>query len=278
MTGTERPERMDGDDSVAFLRCFGAQVKLFRERAGLTQAQLGTRIGYGEDLVAAVERARRIPRAEFIDKADDALEAGGVLRAMKDEVARTRYPGFFRNFARLEAEAVELNTYDTQVVNGLLQTEEYSRAVLAMRRPLVDEETIEQRVAARMARQELLTRNPAPLLSFVIEASVLRRPIGGPDVMRGQWEKLLMLGRKRNVEIQVMPTEREDHAGLDGPFTLMETVEHSRVAYVEVQNVSHLTTERRTVRELEARYGIIRAQALTPRESLAFVEELLGEA
>ncbi|MCZ2525375.1 helix-turn-helix domain-containing protein [Streptomyces sp. HB2AG] len=278
MTGTERPEQRDGDDSVAFLRCFGAQVKLFRERAGLTQAQLGTRIGYGEDLVAAVERARRIPRAEFIDKADDALEAGGVLRAMKDEVARARYPGFFRDAARLEAEAVELHAYDTHVIKGLLQTEEYARAVFGMRRPLLSEDTIEQRVAARMARQEIFSRWPAPLMSFVIEEAVLRRRIGGREVQRGQLEQLLAIGQKRNVEIQVMPLDREDHAGLSGPFTLMETDRQQRFAYVEVQNVSRLQTERTTVRGLEAQYGIIRAQALTPRESVAFIEKLLGEA
>ncbi|MFD8588657.1 helix-turn-helix domain-containing protein [Streptomyces sp. NPDC059637] len=268
---------MDGDDSVAFLRCFGAQVKLFRERAGLTQAQLGTRIGYGEDLVAAVERARRIPRAEFIDKADDALEAGGVLRAMKDEVARARYPGFFRDAARLEAEAVELHAYDTHVIKGLLQTEEYARAVFGMRRPLLSEDTIEQRVAARMARQEIFSRWPAPLMSFVVEEAVLRRRIGGREVQRGQLERLLEIGQKRNVEIQVMPLDREDHAGLSGPFTLMETERQQRFAYVEVQNVSRLQTERAMVRALEAQYGIIRAQALTPRESVAFIEKLLGE-
>ncbi|GAA3377366.1 hypothetical protein GCM10020367_52770 [Streptomyces sannanensis] len=114
-------------------------------------------------------------------------------------------------------------------------------------------------------------------MSFVIEESVLRRRIGGKTVQRGQLEQLLLVGQQRNVEIQVMPLDREDHAGLSGPFTLMETSDNRRVGYVEVQNVSRLHTERKLVRELEAQYGIIRAQALTPRESLAFVEKLLGE-
>lgn len=73
-----------------------------------------------------------------------------------------------------------------------------------------------------------------------------------------------------------MPTNREDHAGLSGPFTLIETLEGKRVAYVEVASISRLLTDRQRVRELEAQYGIIRAQALTPRESLAHVEKLLG--
>jgi hypothetical protein len=111
----------------------------------------------------------------------------------------------------------------------------------------------------------------------VIEESVLRRPVGGGVTYRGQLEQLLLLGQKRNVELQVMPLDREDHAGLSGAFTLMETSASQRVAYVEVQNVSRLHTERKQVRDLEAQYGIIRAQALTPRESMVFIERLLGE-
>lgn len=277
MAAAGRPETPDGDGSGAFLRCFGMQLKLLRERAGLTQAELGKLLGYSADQISSVEQGRRIPKPELIDKADEVLEAGGLLCAMKEEVARARYPAFFRDAARLEGEATEINAYDTHVVNGLLQTEAYARAVLTMRRPLVDEDTIEQRVTARLARQGIFGRWPAPLMSFVIDEAVLHRPIGGRQVLRGQLEQLLSVGSKRNVEIQVMPTDRDDHAGLDGPFTLMETGDERRVAYVEVQDVSRLLTERKWVRELEGRYGIIRAQALTPRESLAFIEKLLGE-
>jgi len=163
-------------------------------------------------------------------------------------------------------------------VKGLLQTEGYARAVFTMRRPLLDEETIEQRVTARLARQEIFSARPAPLMSFVNEEAALRRPIGGAEVLRGQLEQILLIGQKRNVEIQVMPLAREDHAGLAGPFTLIETKSGQRIAYAEVQKSSRLYTERTPVRELEAQYGIIRAQALTPRESMAFVEKLLGES
>ncbi|MCQ4042499.1 Scr1 family TA system antitoxin-like transcriptional regulator [Streptantibioticus rubrisoli] len=266
------------DAGAGFLKCFGKQMKLFRELAGLTQAELAKRLNYGEDQVSSVEQGRRIPKPAFIDMVDEVLNAHGVLKAMKDEVAQVRYPAFFRDAARLEAEAVECHAYDCQVINGLLQTEEYARAVFTMRRPLLAEETIEQRVTARLARQEIFSRWPAPLMSFVIEEVLLRRPIGGESVLRGQLEQLLLIGQKRNVEIQVMPTDREDHAGLGGHLILMETAGHQRVAYVEVANVSRLLTERKMVRELEAQYGIIRAQALTPQESMTFIEKLLGEA
>lgn len=267
----------DQDDGAGFLRCFGQQVRLLRERAGLTRAELGTLLGYGEDQIASVELGRRIPKPELIDKADTVLNAGGLLRAMKGEVERARYPAFFRDAARLEAEAVELQTYDTHVVNGLLQTEEYTRALLAMRRPLLDEETIEQRVAARLARQNLSAKWPAPLFSFAMEESVLLRRLGGIAVMRGQLEQILLLGQKRNVEVQVMPLDREDNAGVDGGFTLFTRKEGEQIGYLETQGRSTLVSDREEVRALAARYGIIRAQALTPRESLAYVEKLLGE-
>ncbi|MFI6877028.1 Scr1 family TA system antitoxin-like transcriptional regulator [Streptomyces sp. NPDC050400] len=260
-----------------FLRCFGRQLRLLRERAGLSRAELGARLGYSEDLVASVELGRRIPKPEFIQHADEALSAEGLLTAMKSEVARARYPEFFRDAAKLEAEAVELHVYANQAVPGLLQTEEYARAVFEMWRPLLDEETVSQRVAARLARQEVISRRPMPTISFVIEESSLRRPIGGPAVLRGQLERLLLCGQSRNVEIQVMPTSRHEHAGLGGPFTLIETEEGRRVAYVEVNEHSRLYAERPAVRGFEERYGILRAQGLTPTESLSFVEKSLGE-
>ncbi|MFW6694418.1 helix-turn-helix domain-containing protein [Streptomyces sp. MAR4 CNX-425] len=277
MAESERPSRPVADEGAGILRTFGRQQKILRERLGITQRQLAERIGYGFDLVAAVEQGRRIPRPEYIDQVDVALEAGGLLKAMKEEVARARYPAFFEDFAALEKDAVELQVYDSQVINGLLQIEEYARAVLGEQRPPVHEDTIQRRVAARLDRQAVFDRKPPPMLSFVLEETVLRRPIGGKGVLRGQLEHLLLVGRRPNVEIQVMPTDREEHAGLAGPLALLETEDQRRIAYVEVQGTSQLIVERKTVREIEGRYGIIRAQALTPRESLELVEKILGE-
>ncbi|WP_432063773.1 helix-turn-helix domain-containing protein [Streptomyces sp. C10-9-1] len=267
----------EGEGAAGILFVFGRQLKLFRERAGMDRASFGSLTGYSASTIAAFEQGRRIPPPRFIDQADEVLGAGEVLRASKEEVARAQYPAFFRDAAKLESEAVELYVYDTHVVNGLLQTEEYTRALLGMRRPLLDEVTIEQRVAARLARQEIFDRWPAPLLSFVIEEPVVRRPLGGERVWRGQLEQLLLLGQKRNVELQVMPLDREDNAGVDGAFTLLMPRQGQQVGYMEAQGRSTLATDRDTVHALSARYGIIRAQALTPCESLAFIEKLLGE-
>ncbi|MFB7605345.1 helix-turn-helix domain-containing protein [Streptomyces gardneri] len=259
------------------MAAFGRQLKLLRLRAGLDRAELGKLVGYAADSVASFEQGRRIPPPRFIDKADELLGAGGLLTALKEGLGRAQHPAFFRDAARLEAEAIELFLYAVQAIPGLLQTEECTRALLAMRRPLLDEDTIEQRVTSRSPRQEILNRWPAPLMSFVIEEAVLRRPFGGRAVLRGALEQVLFVGHKRNVEIQVMTTEREDNAGVDGPFTLITRKSGEQVAYLEVQGRSLLPTEREEVRSVAARYGIIRSQALAPRESLESVEKLLGE-
>ncbi|MFE0245349.1 helix-turn-helix domain-containing protein [[Kitasatospora] papulosa] len=264
--------------ATSILQVFGRQLKRFREWAELDRAEFGARTGYSAATIAAYEQGRRIPPPKFIEQADELLGARGILKEMKEEVARAQYPAFFRGAAKLEKEAVELHVYATKAVPGLLQTEEYARAVCVMWRPLLSEETAEQRVSARVARQSIFARTPLPTISFVIEESLLRRPFGGRPVMRGQLEQLLLCGQRRNVEIQVMPTEVEEHAGLEGPFTLIETREGRRIAYVEGYKDSRLYTERKPVRELEEQYGILRAQALTPRETLALIEKLLGDA
>lgn len=262
---------------TGMLFVFGRQLKLFRERAGMDRASLGSLTGYSASTIASFEQGRRVPPPKFIDQADEVLDAGGVLSASKEEVARAQYPAFFRDAAKLEAEAVVLHVYATQAVPGLLQAEEYARAVFAMWRPQLDEEVIEQRLAARLARQGIFDRRPAPNLSFVIEEAVLLRPLGGEAVWRGQLEQLLLIEERRNVEIQVMPLSRQEHAGLAGPFNLMEMKDGRRVAYAEVQGDSRVHTERQRVRELERTYGTLRAQSHTPAESRALIEKLLGE-
>nr|WP_325100071.1 helix-turn-helix transcriptional regulator [Streptomyces sp. GMY02] len=275
--GDEGEREQDYEPDSGFLHIFGQQLKLFRERAGLSRSEFGGKVGYSASTIASFEQGRRISPPKFIDQADELLDAGDVLKAGKEGVARAQYPAFFRDAARLEAEAVELHVYANQAVPGLLQTEEYARAVFTNWRPLLHEDTVEQRVSARLARQDIFSRKPMPVISFVIEEAVLRRPLGGPAVMRGQLEQILLHAQRRNVELQVMPIEQEEHAALAGPFTLIETKEGRRIAYVEAQTDSRLYTERQAVRGMEEQYGVLRAQALDPRKSLFLVKKLLGE-
>ncbi|MFE0548620.1 helix-turn-helix domain-containing protein [Streptomyces pilosus] len=261
----------------AVVVAFGQTMKTLRVRAGLEREEFGRRIGYSASTIASYEQGRRIPSPRAIERADEVLDAGGLLTVWKEQVERAQYPVFFQGMAALEKAAIELLSYDTLVVKGLLQTEEYMRAVLAMRRPPLDQETTEQRVAARLARQDIFDRQSAPLLSFVMDESVLRRRLGGTDVLRGQLEHLLLIGQKQNVEIQVIPLDCEESAGVDGPFTVVTRDDGKKFAYTEAQGASTLQTDPQQAALAAARYGIIRSQALTPRESLEFIERLLGE-
>ncbi|UNZ17809.1 helix-turn-helix transcriptional regulator [Streptomyces sp. 891-h] len=265
------------DDSSAVLRAVSRQIKLWREAAGMTQGELGAAIGYGEEMVSAVERCKRLPKPEFLDGTDVALGADGKISAMKEDVKQARYPKKVRDLAKLEAKAVERGAYGDHNIDGLLQTEEYARALFAQRRPAYSEEEIDRQTAARLARQEILERKPVPTLTFVQEEVTLRRPIGGRVVLRQQLEHLLEVAQLRHVTIQVMPTVCEEHAGMTGGHRVLKFADGKTLGYAEAQLTSRLISDPKEVQILEMRYGMLRSQALTPRESLAFIEKALGE-
>ncbi|WP_032763927.1 helix-turn-helix domain-containing protein [Streptomyces sp. CNS654] len=265
------------DDSGAVIAAVGRQIKLWREAAGLRAAELGLIIGYSENLVFKVEGGRRIPKPEFLDKTDAAVGANGKVSAMKKDVEEARYPRKVRDLAKLEAEAIELGAYAGVVIHGLLQTEEYARALYAQRRPAYTEDDIERLVAARMARQVVFDRRPAPLLTFVQEEATLRRRTGGRMVLRRQLEHLLEMSQLRHLEIQVMPMEAEEHAGLGGSHRVLKLMDGKTVGLNEVQLISGLISDPRQVQILDMRYNLLRSQALTPRLSREFIEKVLGE-
>ena len=270
-----RPLDAGEDAGPDIVRLIGAQLKSLRMNAQLEREEFAARVGYSTHTVISVEQGlRRPPEPDFLDRADEVLRAGGLLKLAKREVAKACLPAFFRDAARLEERAVEYHSYENQVVPGLLQTREYARALFRMRRPMLDEETVEERTAARLARQALLDRTPAPTMSFVLEEAVLHRPLGGREVLRAQREHLLRLARQPNIELQVMPTGREDHAGSGGPLLLLRAEGEPMAAYVEAHGLGVLHTRADTVRDLSQRYEILRAQALGPRESARLIERL----
>lgn len=277
----ETPAEADGTTGV--FTAVGKLLRLLRERAGLTQKELGEKVGYGPDAISSMERGVRVARPEILEKADELLGAGGLLTAMIPEIregmkrARTRHPEWYRSYAGLEAEAVELHFYANQGVPGLLQTEEYARAVFTQWRPLLSEKTVEKRVTDRMSRQQVFNRWPPPMCSYVLEEVVLQRPIGGRSVHREQLQNLLRIGSLRNVEIQVMPTSREEHPNLDSAFNLLTPKGHGQVAYTEAQGRPRLITDAEEVRQVADRYGIMRALALNPMESRTLIEKTLEE-
>ncbi|MEU3775381.1 helix-turn-helix transcriptional regulator [Streptomyces sp. NPDC032472] len=280
----EQPERPVEVDGTAYLfKALGKIIKVLRERAGLQQKELAALVHVGEDLVSSIERGVRTPQPDFLENADRVLEAGGVLRAAIPDVrdalkrARTRHPDWFRRFAEAEASAVALHYYGHQGVPGMLQTESHARAIFVKRRPLLDEATIEKRVADRLARQQIFDRWPSPTFSFVLDHSLLKRPVGGPDAHDEQLRRFLAIGRLRTVELQVMPFDKGEHAAMGGAFTLLNPKGRQQVAYTESYGHPHLITDPEQVRVYTERYGIIRAQALSPDESLALIEKTLGE-
>ncbi|WP_374028501.1 helix-turn-helix domain-containing protein [Streptomyces sp. NEAU-sy36] len=268
---------------MAVFVLLGKQLKLLRERAGLSQREFGVLVGYGPDQISAMERGVRTPRPEFLIKADEILNASGMLVAVTPDVeeamsrARTRHPEWYRDHAATEAEAEELHHYCNHVMHGLLQTEAHARVLFAKRRPFLSDETIEKRVADRLSRQQVFERWPAPVVSYILEEVVLDRPIGGPRVHGDQLRRLLTLGERQNVEIQVMPTKVEEHPNLDSAFNLLVPKGHAQVAYLEAQGHPQLITDREEVRKIADRYGIMRAMALSPMESRALIAQKLEE-
>ncbi len=259
------------------MRMFGELVKHLRRLHGISQEALAAHVGYSKALVAGVEGGTRMPSRNFILKAEEILRADGVLVAAAKHLAWDKYPKWFVEYVELEKKARALHTYENHVIPGLLQTEEYARAVFEAHCPPLDEEEIERRVAVRLERQVVFDRKPLPVTSFVLEMAVIARPIGGRKVQRVQLEQLLDSARRRNVEIQLMPPDRETHVGLDGSFVLLETVDRRNVAYVEGQHGSRLFEDPEKVSDLTARYGILRAQALSPEESARLIEQVAKE-
>ncbi|MEU3553286.1 helix-turn-helix domain-containing protein [Streptomyces fragilis] len=269
--------RTRDDERPAVWGAYGKLVRLYRERAGLTQQGLAEAIGYSLEQVASVERGRRPAKGAFTDAAERVLGAEGALRVLQDDVDRAKLPPFFRDFASLECDAVCRSSYDPLLVPGLLQTEAYARALFSAHCPALEDEVIELHTEARLARQRLLTRSPIVELSFVIGETALTNPVAAPEVMREQLHRLTEVAGLRNVDVQVMPAVQGFHPGLDGGFVVLETAEHRRVGYVESQEVGSVVTDPSRVSAFDARYGKLRSQALTPEESARLLRRLAGE-
>ncbi|CAL9567019.1 hypothetical protein SUDANB1_04748 [Streptomyces sp. enrichment culture] len=266
-----------GDEIEPLVQAVGKLLKVCREAAGMRVAELGEVLGYGEDMIRKVERGARIPRPEYLDRADQVLNAQGHLRAFTKDMERARYPKKVRELAQLEERAVEMLLYSHHNIHRLLQTPEYARALFEMHQPAYTPSEVERGVAARAARKSVFEREPAPTLSFVQEQVTLERPHGGRMVLRRQLEYLLEVGQLRNVMLQVMPTDREEHAGIQGLIEVLKFADGTAIGRSGGAFNGRPVSSPRDLRILELRYGMIRAQALTPRESLAFIERKLGE-
>ncbi|MFI0976626.1 Scr1 family TA system antitoxin-like transcriptional regulator [Streptomyces sp. NPDC021093] len=259
------------------LKAFGEVVKAFRKRANLTQEEFAHRIGYSLPTVASIEQGRRFPSASFVERAEEVLDAFGVIRGAAKHLSRR--PGlakWFRQWAKLEAEAVSLDTYECRLVPGLLQSEAYARAVFTESVPPLADGQLEDQLTARMDRQHLLRARPNVPFSFILEESILLRNLGGDAVTRDLVDHMLSAAQLRNVELQIMTLERANHAGLDGPMRLLETPDHRWLGYSEGQQSGQLITDPKHVSIMLQRYAKLRSQALTHADSVGLLERMRG--
>lgn len=259
------------------LRTFGEVFKAFRKRAGMTQEEFAELVPYSVQTVAKIEQGRRFPQPDFVERAEEVLDAFGALRGAARHLSRQ--PGlasWFRQWARFEAEAVTLWTYECRVIPGLLQTEAYARAVTESVPPVKDEEQVNQQVAARLERQELFQRRPPITFSFIIEQALIERHTGGPEATRELIDHLLDRAGQFNAELQIMPLLQLDHAGFDGPLQVLETPENRWYGYAEGQRGGLLITDLKEVSIMLQRYARLRSQALTPEDSKGLLKRMRG--
>ncbi|ANP55589.1 transcriptional regulator with XRE-family HTH domain [Streptomyces griseochromogenes] len=265
-----------GDEIEPVVQAVGRLLRVCREAAGMSVSELAEALGYGEDMIRKIERGARIPRPELLDRADQLLKAQGHLRAFMEDMRKARYPKKVRELAELEGRAVEMLLYGSHNIHGLLQTPEYARTLFEMTQPALSEDVMERETAARMARKAVFECEPTPTLSFVQEQVTLERPYGGKMVLRRQLEHLLEVAQLRNVTLQVMPTDREEHAGTQGLIQVLKFADGTAIGRSDGAFNGRPVSHPKDLRILELRYGMIRAQALTPRESQAFIERTLG--
>ncbi|UXY30137.1 helix-turn-helix domain-containing protein [Streptomyces sp. HUAS TT20] len=263
---------------VGSWQAVGALVAHYRRQARLTQEQFAEMANVHVDTVRSIEQGRLALQPDRADQFDELLGTGGAFAVLVAKMpVRERIVQFAQGLVDHEQEAVSLLSYEVQVVPGLIQTRDYCRAVFGYRYPAIGSETAEQWVNARMERQLVWQRERPPVGHFVIEEGVLRRKVGSSEVMREQFRQILEYTEPIHMSFQIMPEDRTPHAGLGGPMVLLETPEHERLAYLEVQSASFLVDDPNEVSNYHHKYGMLRSQALSPDESVRLLRELLGD-
>lgn len=229
-------------------RLLGAQLRRLRERQGITREEAGYAIRASGSKMSRLElgrvgfKERDVADLLTLYGVTDDTDRDTLLALAQDANSPGwwhRYgdvlPGWFETYVGLEEAAALVRTYEVQFIPGLLQTEEYARAVISLGNSASPPEEIEQRVSLRITRQKLLTRGDAPRLWAVVDEAALRRPIGGRDVMRGQIERLIEATKLPGVILQVLPFRVGGHTAEAGAFTILRFPESDLpdVVYVE---------------------------------------------
>ncbi|MFV8129988.1 helix-turn-helix domain-containing protein [Streptomyces syringium] len=256
-------------------RYCGNQIKLWRTQAGISREELGREAGYEYESVKSMEQGRRRPAVRLLEVADEMCGARGLLLAARDYLQPEKVLSYIHDFMRYEAEAIAIYSYQPLLIPGLLQTEETMRALFNAHWPPVDDKTLEQRVAERLARQSLLGIQ-TKAFGFVIGEAALRNTLGDREAHRRQLHHLLAVDEQRNVAINVLPTEGA-HPGLSGSLVLLETPEHERLVHEEGQSTGALYADPERVSTLTKVHAVIAGRALGHHESARFIKKVAEE-
>jgi transcriptional regulator with XRE-family HTH domain len=256
---------------------FGAMLRYYRERAGLTRAELARQVSKSVSLIQAIELGQRAATADVTEDLERVLPADGALTRLREEIGDglgyQAYPSWFQEWLVSEQEARRLRWFEPLLVPGLLQTEDYARAVFRARFGITDEE-IDEQVAARLKRQEILVRSEPPALWVILDESVLRRPVGGRHVMREQVRHLIEAAQCPHVSIHVISASAGAHRGLwAGAFIVADFDEAPAVGYQETACQGQLVDRREDVVALADCWDTLVREALPWAASQALLEE-----
>lgn len=258
---------------------FGAELRYYRERAGLSQIELAALMHCSNDVISKIENGTRPPAEGFPERLDAVPQLdtrGGLARLwgwLKESARHRAFPGWFDRWPDYEAKAKTLRWYELITMPGVLQTRDYARAVLRTRVNTTDDE-IEAMVDARMARQSILTKDKPPTFWAVITEAALRCPVGGADVMREQLNKLIEVAKMPNVIIQVIPTAEGAHEGFRGPFIIAEFADAQPVAYQDTAVQGQIVDRQDDIASLMSLWDTIKSAALPRVASLRLIEEV----
>lgn len=271
-------------------RRLAAELRRLRDRAELTLEEAAGQLGWSITKLSRIETSRVGVQPDDLRRMLDSYGVEGDRREgliSLGRAARTRgwwdafadsLPSDYANYISLETDAIALRCYDVQTVHGLLQTEDYARAVIqSALMALSPPAEVERRVEVRQTRQRLLTRDENPLRFWtVIDEAALRRVVGSSEIMRSQYARLLEMADLPNITIQVLPDAVGAHPATSGTFSIMEFPEQHDPAVVYIETMmSNLYVENDTaVYRYTLAFDHLRALALGPQDSKAFITRL----
>ncbi|MFJ1956328.1 helix-turn-helix domain-containing protein [Streptomyces microflavus] len=255
----------------------GRALKFLREQAGLSLGQLAVKTRYDKSYLYRLETGKRLSKLAVMEDLDRFYETGGLLVELWKVARREVFKDKYKEAARLELSARIMHLF-TLGIPGLLQTEDVARALLSGDQETESEaESVEEQVIARLDRQQLLYRNPAPTVRIIIDEYGLRRQVGSAKVWEAQLEHLIAIAQLPMVTLQVLPLSAGAHHLMDGSLTLMWQEDGSAVAYMEGNQCSELLEDPTDVTLARLSYDRGRDLALPPPDSIAFIRGVLKE-